>query len=330
MKKIIMFILVLAMTMTFCIPTYASEVEVNEDFIKLSTLTMNYEIMLGSENRTFKEIYDELLEFGYNKKDAEYYAKMDILFNQLKLNEINIVKALDQVVATNGSSDNQGVRKKALELDLAALKNIISSNEAIEKGYQDIAKVKDENLIKSGEFKYTLNYADGSAFSYSSSTSLEDESELVANDSTKIVGTWDKVEKVAVDILGADGDYVTSSSISINTGAGTVTVKDIYRWTLDYAPINSKVYYRSDDGSSTAGGYLTRQYVDASNHVNTSATDSYAIQGFTRGGYESQLPVTFNFEGGSFTLSVNQSLNFYCITEVLGWGTVIIYSGVEG
>ena len=310
---------------TICTPVFA-ESDSSSNKKSLKDLEVNYKTMLGHKDRTHDQLVQELLNDGLTQEDAEYYADIDILANQIELQNINIEddlkgvqKLSDQYVRTNPDE----LRQNALKKDPSALKTILSQNEAIISGPNDSRQavaqaVKTEKKDDKG-YKVTVQYPDGSKYILSSNTvKTEDESSSVTPN-TFVVGPWNSSDWFNYDAKWTAGSYSTTTEWQYQSGTSIAKVKDLFSWTYTTSP-SEKTTYVNDTGASSYAGVVSIDLEYLSNHTNTTATgQSQYIQGYT----DVRFKVSQNFSAsfqGYITISCDSGSGWheYAVTEVSG------------
>lgn len=300
----------------------------------LSDLKLDYKYMTGHKNRTYDQMYQEFLEEGLSQEDSEYYAKLDILVNQVEEQKINVEKDLKKVEKIDTKYARlhpDEVRNLALEKDPKALKTILSQNQSISLGFDESKEIS-RTLDKQGNgFKVVIEYEDGSKFIQSSFTSKCEEqpesSTVVPNTSTMVPGPWDSCTMFASNYnISSSGTYATNSTWQYLNASGFAKVKDLFTWDLDFP--NMKATYRSDSGASSYSGIVSIDKEYLSNHQNTTAYGAAGyIQGYTDTVFKVSSSFAASIPGLSISVSSGAAWHEYSITEINGWGDTYSYAG---
>lgn len=143
----------------------------------------------------------------------------------------NTVEYSDEYYKAN----KQKIREKALNLDSSALMTLFKKNKAIENGEKDVKKtvaVLESQLKPAQEFKYTINYPDGSSVTFSGETTEDieqDSSEVVTN--IELPGPWSSEgEAFYVENDNTFGNKVTKTNWEFFAGVSYARVGDTLRW----------------------------------------------------------------------------------------------------
>lgn len=297
----------------------------------LGDLQINYETMLGHNNRSYKDIFAELMSCGLNETDAEYYAKMDILANQIEIQDIHLEDDLQQNAIQANQNDLStkylnanatNLREEALNLNPDALNVILSQNQAMVFGANDSRTVLNNAENRKAESddnisSMTVKYPDGSEFVLTSTVTSESEDEKEVITNTSVAGPWNKEWKIEGNIPLGAGTHTIYTDWQYKTGTSYAKVRDTFKCNVTLAGGKYDVRYVSDTGSSSFSGVVTVDIENLSNHQNESATwRGEAIQGYT----DVRFTVSGNFSVGygGLTLSVNggDGWHQYAVTEV--------------
>ena len=308
---------------TICTPVMAESSSSSKKSLK--DLEVNYESMSGHEGRTHDQLVKELLNDGLSQEDAEYYADVDILTNQIELQNINIEddlkdvqKLSDQYARTNPDE----LRQKALNKDPSALKTLLSQNEAIFSGSKDTQQVVEQAVKKEKKdnkgYKVTVEYPDGSKYILLANTvKIEESSSVKPN--TFVSGPWNSSDWFDYDAIWTPGSYTTTTTWQYQSGTSIAKVSDQFKWTYATSP-SQKTTYVSDTGSSSYAGTVTIGTEYLSNHANTTATSqSQFIQGYTDVRFQVSQSFSANFQGIiSISTSSGSGWHEYAVSEVSG------------
>jgi len=294
---------------------------------------VDYTTDLGHNGKGLQELTSEFLKDGLSKEDAEYYAKMDILFAQIKRHNIDLdldnVQALDnEYVRANRTL----VRQKALNLDKAALKSLLNqSATTIDK------KTEQEALkqLKDGVNEVTITYEDGSTRTIK--TTKQDitiTSVPISNTSmpklmggvSDIPGPWGN----SYSFLSQD-PYITTSGrkslqteVTFKSGTYFGKVNDTYFFTVynhGYTDTSKwTAEYYADQGSVSGGGSVVPTDEVDSNHTYETCDANTAMNGFTDGIFtlQASTSTTINLQFLDFTFSVSGGAKWheYAIDQV--------------
>lgn len=301
----------------------------------ISNFHVDYAKDQGHKNRTHDQIKSDLENEGASPADANFYAKMDILTNQLESKHITLnfdnVEAVDQNYAALHIDE---VRERALNLDLPALKRILSSNEALFFGREDVEKSMDlaKSMVVDGQKvgkKITINYPDGSSVTATVKTQKRNENSGLVKTNTLLAGPWNYNSFIFGEYNLSSGWWSSTTEWQFSSGSGYAKVKDLLNWHSDFNGATGTTYYDSDSGAVSCDGAIctVASEVD-SNNVNSSAWDNdvhtygTAIQGYTDGRFtiSTSYSGTFNaqFASLSITATTNTYWHEYAITEVAG------------
>ncbi len=302
----------------------------------IANFHVDYNKDLGHKNRTYDQIATEEENNGAAPSDAQFYAKMDILTNKLEESNTTInfdnVQAVDQNYASLHPDE---MRQRALNLDLPALKRILSSNDALFFGVQDVKNaMKTADLVANGnEVGKTIivNYPDDSSVTATFKTVKDSVYSNAVKTNTNISGPWDYDSLILEDNVGASGSYTTTNTWSFQSGSGYATVEDVFKWQSNYNGSSGTTSYISDSGAVSCDGAIctVASEVD-SNHQNTSASSSSSwIQGYTDGRFVISSTYSGTFSAVYLSLSISATKNTYwhdySIDEVSGGYPVVLY-----
>lgn len=338
MKNVCKFIVLFSLSLSIIISTPVlaqTSIPLNNS---LSNLKVDYTSMLGHEGRGYEELVSELINDGLTQDDADYYAKMDILVNQIELHNIDVESCLkdekklpDDYIRLNPDD----VRSRALNLEPSALKTVLSQNDALDEGKKVAQNAMNAMEQESNQcFDITVDFGDGSKIIATSDTVKDkaEDTELVTNtDDTHVKGPWNSSHFYDYDLTyKTNGNYTTKSSWKYISGNSIAKVEDVYKWSYKVAKDGKKsATYISDSGASSYAGVVTVDSENISNHQNKLADeDGEYIQGYT----DVVFSVSGSFAGtfeGVLSISVNAGAGWheYCITEVANYGGARMYAG---
>lgn len=336
MKKCIKLASVLILSLSMCIPTSAFAQSSDMQSIKtFNDIKMDYTTMLGHEGRSYEMLVKGMLNDGLTMEEADYYAKMDIIVNQIEIANINGDDILENVQAYTGDYariNPDVVKNNALNLDPRALKTVLSQNDAVLLGNND-AQASIKTLGNKG-YNITVRYPDGSKAMYKSSTVIDETESSDIKTNTNVVGPWSKSYMFDYDLTDKtyNTNYVSTSTWSFTSGGSYTKVSDVFRWTLGpdshMGTSYSTVYYRDDTGSTSYAGVCSIDLEYLSNHINESAssTGNYIV-GYT----DARFTVSGSFTSTFGTLGISGNVGMgwhqYCITEVSNKGSVRYWAG---
>lgn len=255
MRKLLAFFTVFTLVFAqFNLPASAQEINQN----KINGLNVNYEEDLGHENRTKDEIVTELLSEGVPLEDAEFYAKLDILANQMEINNIELT--LDDVETYSNSyvkANPNEIREQALALDKRALTTLLKQHQNFADSTKEVDKINKFNE----EFNKTNNaspmevieikYADGSSTILETSTVKDNEGSDSVSPQVLLRGPWNKTADMdnsfnAVDNAG--GSFTTTWRFF--AGISYASVTDVLKWKFG-GKSDLTIDYISDSGASS-------------------------------------------------------------------------------
>ena len=328
MKRIISLIITL-FSLAIIFPTTASaQVSASSTSKTLKDLSINYTTMLGHEGRSYDELVQELLNNGLSQRDADYYAKADILANQIEQQDINVDADLKntQMLSDQYSRLNPDeLRDRALNLDPSALKTVLSQNDALKFGNadtQDTLKALDNN-----NYSVTVEYPDGSKFIASSALCKEESGDNELKTNTVVPGPWN--DEIAYESYwGActyTGNWSHNSYWTYSTGVNWARVGDLYGWY--YNDPGKYISYNSDTGASAYAGVVTISSESLSNHQNEySATWGLFLQGYTDVNFHVSSTFKASFLDLGIDLGGGMGWHGYCVHEVSNEGDVFVYA----
>lgn len=320
-KKLSIIIALLSLTFTISAPAFAQTSSPSSDK-SLKNLEVNYETMLGHKGRNHDQLVQELLNDGLSVKDADYYADLDILVNQIELQNISIdtdlknaQKLSDQYARINPDE----LREQALAMDPSALKTILAQNDAMSFGKKDAQQVIQTLKKNNNGYNITIEYPDGSKFIQSSNTVEKQPESSAVKTNTYVSGPWNSSSKFSSNYsIATPNRYVTTAYWQYTSGNSYAKVEDVFTWDFANSP-TYKVTYVSDTGASSYSGVVTIGTEYLSNHVGTSSSDpNIYIQGYTDVRFQVSGSFSASFAGMGISVSGGAGWHEYCVTEVDG------------
>ncbi|SFA51262.1 hypothetical protein SAMN05192569_102932 [Parageobacillus thermantarcticus] len=321
-------IISLSLTLAFSINSYSFAAANNTT--EFENIQINYEKDLGHENRTKDEIVRDLVNDGLSFEDAEYYAKLDILVNQLEKRNIevnfdNTPDYSDQYVKAH----KKELRDQALNLDKKALKAVLSKNKAMNQGVKDLNNVLDLMQEKYKDNKEMENrvieikYADGSSLIFNTGIVKEQEkTKEVKPQSTLLGGPWNKTADIdSVNATDNDGGtYRSTTSWSYVSGASYAKVTDVLRWSFN-GKSDLTLSYLSDEGASSYAGVVTVDKEYRSNHKTGYNDDWHVVQGYTDVQFKVSGSFSASFKVLGISVNAGAGWHQYAITEAVRFPT---------
>lgn len=334
-KRIFKLITVLALSLCMALPTSVFAQASNMSSTKtLQGIRMDYNTMLGHEGRSYETLVKGMLDDGLTQEEADYYAKMDILVNQIELANINgddILKDVQVYTDDYARINPDVVKNNALNLEPRALKTVLSQNKAVLLGNNDAQETI--KALEGNEYTISVRYSDGSKAMFNSSTVKDETESSNLKTNTNVVGPWNSSYMFDYDLTAKtyNTNYVSTSTWSFTSGGSYTKVSDVYRWTMgpdshmgtDY----STVYYRDDTGATSYAGVCSIDTEYLSNHINESASYNGYIVGYTDARFTVSGSFTSTFGTLSITGNAGMGWHQYCITEVANYGGVRFWAG---
>ena len=326
MKKITSFFVALTLLAIFILPT--SSFAAQQDKKTSSDLALDYSSMLGHEDRSYDDLVNGLLENGLTQDEADYYAKMDILTNQIEQQEIDIqaeLETVDKIPAEYARINPEEVKNRALNMDLSALKTILEQNDALFYGMQDSKDAIESLDSNSGDYSITIEYPDGSTFSASADVSKEEPELSNLETNTVQPGPWTTSSTFSFigTCMSETSNYNCNSYWTLTSGSSYARVTDYYRWYFNYP--GQYVSYNSDTGSSYNVGVVQMDYEVLSNHA-IEYSDSSVIQGYTDVRFEVSSNFSASFAGIGVDVTAGGGWHSYCVTEVFHNGMITCWA----
>ncbi len=303
---------------------------------------VNYSLDKGQNNRSYDELYNEFLDYGYTPADADYHAKFDILVTKLEEEEIQV--DLDNEEELSDSyvrSHPREFKTRVLGKDKKALKKAVSSNQAlfngavdIEKAKKRVNKIRDEHGAEIGS-QIRIDYPDGSTARFLGTVEKEDSTEEEVQTHTIIAGPWDQSVKMSSSGAEAvdNAIYAARTYFDYSSAAGTARVNDTYRFRLKFNGYPNDAskwssHYETDAGATSSSGVVSIDIENLSNRVGTKATGRYQyLQGYTDARFKVSKAFSAQAYGLSISVEANKTWRQYAITEVQGYGTVHHWAG---
>lgn len=329
LNKVKYLLLVGVLLLVFTIPVHASE---NER--KITDLQINYEQDTGHDNRSKKEIVEELVSEGVSFEDAEFYAKLDILANKMEENGIIInFNEVESYPVDYVAYNMFEIKEKALNLDERAIKSLFESSLVLKHGMEDL-KTLTKGKTKNSIGKTVVKYPDGSSVIMNAELQLVEEDDSYKTD-TNWPGPWvgtgggfDMYEQVNIN---SSGKYYHTNDIEFRGGVYWVKVNDTFAFQIKNNGSNNSsnwsAHFISDSGAASGSGYISVS-VDKNNHQ---GQDAYGcgefIQGYTDATFtlSGSVEGSVNFWGAGLAVSITAGdfWHQYAITEVAGCGAIL-------
>ncbi len=309
-----------------------------------------------SVNSYDQSIVNDLLNSGLSYDDAVYHAKVDKLVKGLEEN--NIAVKIDPNTE-DISDDYVRLNKKQFQNDFLALKDgavkksLISINNLMTTGVDELNKFMKKQKNDSYDSKYTLEYPDGSSLTVTSgataSPSVTDD-RIQANQTCSgtqmtpnVTGPWNSTSCISYesslvyDLNGGswpnnttwNGDAWTEWSFS--SPGSYSKLKDLFGWSWKGTVSGGYLTYgdasiRYDSGTASSYGVvlINTEYLSNSN-TNGDGTNKW-VQGYTDVLFE--VTGSFSASYGILSVSVNTGGQWhqYAIDEVNGWSDVHHYA----
>ncbi|MFD1607503.1 hypothetical protein [Oceanobacillus luteolus] len=234
---------VLSLSMIFIFTSAITSVSANDETANhLEGVQINYETQLGHENRTKEDIVEELVKNGLSIEEAEYYAKIDILTNQLEKNDITVdFSDVEDYSNAYVKANHEELANEALDnLDKKALKAILSKNESLNAGIDDLQQVqefinqqnkREQNTNANHIIK--LKYDDGSELIFEGSTTKDNEISDSVIPQTELSGPWSRSVNFGNTINDRDdngGSYTSRATWRYKSGSSYASVSDVLKW----------------------------------------------------------------------------------------------------
>lgn len=284
----------------------------------------------NDEKKKFSEIVQQLENYGLSKKDAQYYALLDIKVerwerNGKKFNLDNVQQLSNQYVRSNPTE----FRQRVLAGDEAALKKALLSD-ALKYGSSDI-----ENFFKENTDSQSVEiiYPDGSSVSATVNTVPDvdkEDKEVIPN--SNMSGPWNASFSGPINYNAwfSPGNWHSWYEFTTSSGSGYIKIRNNFHWTL-HSPcsVNNwescRATARDSYGAATSFGIAT---VVNENNVNrhTDTNRSTFLQSY----HNAALRATSSFTIGewfSTTININDYWHQYAIIEVSRVGVVNNYRG---
>jgi hypothetical protein len=349
MKKISFVVLsVIVSTLMLSMPFTANAASPAQTASSASTQTSNisnnnianfhvdYNKDLGHKGRSYNQIANSIENNGVAPSDAQFYAKMDILTSKLEQSNTAInfdnVQSVDQGYANLHPDE---MRQRTLNLDLPALKRLLSCNDSLFFGVQDVEKaMKTAGSVANGNNvgkSITVSYPDGSSVTATFKTVRDSVYSNIVKTDTNISGPWNYNALILEENIGASGSYTTTTTWSFQSGSGYATVEDVYKWSSNYNGSSGTTSYISDSGAVSCDGTICNVASEVdSNYQNTSAPNANSwIQGYTDGRFVISTSYSGTFSAVYLSLSITATKNTYwhdyAISEVSGGYPIVLH-----
>lgn len=301
-------------------PVYAAETK------STPSIDVNYDTALGHGDRTKDEIFEELRSNSLSEEDAEFYAKLDILVAELERKGIEVEPPNDISEYSDEyyKANKKEIRENALKLDRKALKTLFAKNKAIGDGEKDIKKTLRvlKNKLKPGkEFKFTVEYPDGSSATYSGiTTKVSEDTPEVSTNTTHLGGPWNREgDSFYSENRETFGTFTTKTDWSFKSGVGFAKVGDTLKWGITKG--SKSLTYYSDTGASSYSGVVLvdKEYLSNKDTGYTDGGD-YVLQGYTDVVFKVSASFSASKWGLGISVSAGGAWHQYCITEVVNLG----------
>ncbi|WP_195575353.1 hypothetical protein [Paenibacillus sp. 1001270B_150601_E10] len=333
-KYVEIFLLFLIVSMVFSNSVFAeSSNDVVNQAYDLSDLKINYDLDLGHHGKTKSELISQFLNDGLTEKEAEYYAKLDILANQLTLKGKKIDISKGELTKEYIVTHQDELRERALNLDEDAIVSLFHTNLALTTSKDEISRELKKMDGTSGVV--TFKYPDGSSSRVETSTIKVDDRLDYETNGTIISGPWgDNIDLVNQEAgVSSSGTYVAKTDLSFKGSTHYGKINDTYTFQIlnngstDMSKWTGK--YISDTGASSGGGFVLIDTEYLSNHQRETATASTYMQGYTDVLYRMESSVsgsiTLYYASLSFSVTGGSYWHEYAIYEVDGDGQTPIH-----
>ncbi|WBL15111.1 hypothetical protein [Sutcliffiella sp. NC1] len=314
----------------------------NAEFNAFKEKGIDYEKAKNNKGQTKKQLVEKFIGEGLSQKDAQYYAKLELMVSEIEkagilidLDDENIPEVSNDFVR---SSPNE-FRERILGLDLAALKKAYGDNMGWLEGNDDLNQAFNNeqyiDVIENGEVvgqKVEIKYPDGSTVKATLTGSVENDEDNENNvePNTYHTGPW-----------GSSYYRFGGSTNSTATSHGR-TAQWEYKSSTHFAKINDVFKYRirhlspdytgwvadviSDDGASSSGGLITVDDEWLSNTQGSRAYYNTYIQGYTRVRFKTSTSFTATYGPLSISASPGNTWHQFVIIEANGQGAVNAYA----
>jgi hypothetical protein len=338
-KKLISLSLAFTFSVVMSLPAGASEVYSQNDSNSLSSLEINYDLDTGHNNRSKKEILDDLVNQGVNYEDAEYYAKLDILASKLEQEGIKInFDEIESYPAEYSAYNMFEIRKKALELDKKAIKSLFEHSSVMENGNKDLKSlVKSQSLdvLKSSDAlgKTTVKYPDGSSITMNAESVLIKADDSYTTD-TNWPGPWSgpfgDADMYKQGEVTSSGNWYNTNDVQFTSPSYWARVNNTYTYQIKNNGSTDRnkwsVHYIESTGASSGSGFITVN-TESYQHQGESAVGNDYIQGYTDARFTVSTSVggSISFAGVALNFSVTGGdfWHQYAINEVCGYGITL-------
>ncbi|MEA3318416.1 MAG: hypothetical protein U9Q88_00210 [Bacillota bacterium] len=301
---------------------------------------IDYEKVQNKKGQTKKELVKQFMEDGLSQKDAQYYAKLDLMVSELE--KAGVVIDLDDESIPD--IDNAYVRKspeefkeKVLNLDLPALKKAFGNNEGWLKGNDDLNKAfKNEqytDIVENGEIvgqKIEIKYPDGSSVKTTITGSVEDANiENIVEPNTYVHGPWNAEYRFGSSFNGKATNHIRSAEWEYKSSSNFAKINDLFKYkithlTPDYTGWVADV--TSDDGAVSSGGIVTADTEWLSNTQGSRAYYNTYIQGYTRVKFKASKSFSASYGPLSLSVSGGNTWHQFVIIETNGQGATFAYA----
>jgi hypothetical protein len=331
MKKFFILMVISSMFFSISSITFAASNEKKPE--------INYSADKGHNGKSYKQLVSDLENEGFSTKDADYYAKVDVLIADLErqgikinLNEVSIKTYTNDEVKANPDE----FRQKVLSLDKAALKTALSNHiEGLANGPKDLEKAFNSNefqdALENGKpigKKVTIKNPDGSTFTGSLIVKEDNKNVKTVEPNTYVQnGLWNQSQGFTNYSTPGEGNWQAVNNWTYSGSLGTVNTRDIlyYSFSKHGNPTQSQFWttsYNSDDGVASSTGSVNIDLLLPHNHKGESADSSHYIQSWTANRIKVSEALSLSSGILSISLSVNNTFYIYTVTEAKGTGGI--------
>jgi hypothetical protein len=333
MRKFILLIISSIMFFSVSSATFASTSE--------KTPSIDYSKAKGHKGKSKNQLVTELENEGLSKKDADYYAKLDILIAELERQDIHIDlmdesinKLSNDYVRTNPDE----YRKKILSLDKSALKTAFANNEGWVKGAEDLEKAfknkEYQEILENGKpigKLVTVKYPDGSTVTGSLTVKEANKDEKIVEPNTYVSNTkWDESKLFSSASHTGEGQWTATTTWQYTSGSNYAKVRDIFTYNRNKHNSSSPdfwtISYVADDGTAASAGVALAESEIPSNHKNTSADRYSYLQGYTDVKFKVTGSFSASFSGLGISVTNGATWHQFAVTEVNGGGGVVSWA----